>query len=166
MGHWEQIAVENQKERQRIAALPPWRRWLVKMLMGSLIILSWMLLLGGTGYFAMRLIGSWISRQAKRTAPVPLRHFSAPQPARATGLRASAGKRCANVVPPRVLGTFAVVMSYAIIRGMPTGSEGVLMSGLIETLKLMSVSVVSYWVGSSAGSASKDAALKQLAAGR
>jgi hypothetical protein len=62
-----------------------------------------------------------------------------------------------------VLGTFSLVMGYAIIRGIPPGSEGTLMYGLIETLKLMSVSVVSYWVGSSAGSAAKDAAIKQFA---
>jgi hypothetical protein len=72
----------------------------------------------------------------------------------------------AALVSSFVLGTFSLTMGFAIIRGLPAGAEGALMSGLIETLKLMSVSVVSYWVGSSAGSAAKDHAIKQIAASK
>jgi uncharacterized membrane protein YdbT with pleckstrin-like domain len=54
-----------------------------------------------------------------------------------------------------VLATFGVVMTLALTRAMPPGSETIL-NMLLGTLAAMATSVVSYWVGSSAGSARKD----------
>lgn len=64
-----------------------------------------------------------------------------------------------------VLATFGVVMTLALTRTMPPGSETIL-NMLLGTLAAMATSVVSYWVGSSAGSARKDERLaKQGSAG-
>jgi hypothetical protein len=68
----------------------------------------------------------------------------------------------APVVSAFVLATFAVVMAVAMVRGIPPGADGALMTGLIETLKVMSVACVSYWVGSSAGSKAKDDKISRL----
>jgi hypothetical protein len=59
-----------------------------------------------------------------------------------------------------VLATFGVVMGLALTRAFPAGSETIL-NMLLGTLAAMATSVVSYWVGSSAGSARKDARLAQ-----
>ena len=54
-----------------------------------------------------------------------------------------------------VLLTFGFVMALVLLRGMPTGSETAA-NLMLGTLAAMASSVVSYWVGSSAGSARKD----------
>ncbi len=69
----------------------------------------------------------------------------------------------APIVSALVLITFAVVMTLAFTHSLPPGSETVL-TMLLGSLAAMATSVVSYWVGSSAGSARKDAHLAQLAA--
>lgn len=61
----------------------------------------------------------------------------------------------APVVSMVVLASFGVVMSLALTRSIPAGSETIL-NMLLGTLAAMATSVVSYWVGSSAGSARKD----------
>lgn len=53
-----------------------------------------------------------------------------------------------------VLGTFGIVMWAALTRTLPVGSETIL-NMLLGTLAAMATSTVSYWVGSSAGSAQK-----------
>lgn len=53
-----------------------------------------------------------------------------------------------------VLMTFGVVMFAALTRSLPSGSETIL-NMLLGTLAAMATSTVSYWVGSSAGSAQK-----------
>lgn len=58
------------------------------------------------------------------------------------------------VVSVIVLGTFGVVMWAALTRSLPAGSETVL-NMLLGTLAAMATATVSYWVGSSAGSAQK-----------
>lgn len=68
----------------------------------------------------------------------------------------------APVVSTLVLLTFAVVMTLAFTRSLPLGSETIL-NMLLGSLAAMATSVVSYWVGSSAGSARKDAHIVQLA---
>jgi hypothetical protein len=68
----------------------------------------------------------------------------------------------APVVSALVLITFAVVMTLAFTRSLPAGSETIL-NMLLGTLAAMATSVVSYWVGSSAGSARKDEHIAQLA---
>jgi hypothetical protein len=64
-----------------------------------------------------------------------------------------------------VLITFGVTMAIALTQQMPTGSETIL-NMLLGTLAAMATSVVSYWVGSSAGSARKDERLAQLTQGQ
>jgi hypothetical protein len=58
------------------------------------------------------------------------------------------------VVSVVVLATFGVVMWAALTRALPAGSETIL-NMLLGTLAAMATSVVGYWVGSSAGSATK-----------
>ncbi len=86
--------------------------------------------------------------------------------ARATTLRlAEAGSTIAwgaPVVSLVVLVTFGGVVSITLTRAMPPGAEPVL-NVLLGTLGAMATSVVGYWVGSSAGSARKDARLATLA---
>lgn len=67
----------------------------------------------------------------------------------------------APVVSIIVLLTFGAVMTAALTRTLPTNAEPVL-NVLLGTLGAMATSVVSYWVGSSAGSARKDARLANL----
>ena len=57
-----------------------------------------------------------------------------------------------------VLTTFGVVMWAALTRALPAGSETIL-NMLMGTIAAMATGVVNYWVGSSAGSRSKDAML-------
>ncbi len=71
----------------------------------------------------------------------------------------------APVVSALVLITFATVMTLAFSRSLPAGSETIL-NMLLGSLAAMATSVVSYWVGSSAGSARKDAHIVQLASGQ
>ncbi len=59
-----------------------------------------------------------------------------------------------------VLATFGIVMGLVLLRAVPPGSETVL-NVLLGTLAAMATNVVGYWVGSSAGSARKDARLAQ-----
>ncbi len=59
-----------------------------------------------------------------------------------------------------VLATFGTVMGLVLLRAVPSGSETVL-NVLLGTLAAMATNVVGYWVGSSAGSARKDARLAQ-----
>jgi hypothetical protein len=68
----------------------------------------------------------------------------------------------APVVSLVVLVTFGLVMCVALTKALPAGSETVL-NLLLGSLSAMATSVVSYWVGSSAGSARKDEHLAQLA---
>ena len=69
----------------------------------------------------------------------------------------------APVVSAIVLVTFAAVMTIALSRSMPTGSQTIL-NMLLGSLAAMATSVVSYWVGSSAGSARKDDHIARLTA--
>ncbi|HTW27888.1 MAG TPA: hypothetical protein VME92_12230 [Acetobacteraceae bacterium] len=71
----------------------------------------------------------------------------------------------APVVSLVVLVTFGAVMALALTRSLPAGSETIL-NMLLGTLAAMATSVVSYWVGSSAGSARKDERLAQVASSR
>lgn len=66
----------------------------------------------------------------------------------------------APVVSVVVLTAFGGAMALALLRTIPPGSEAVL-NVLLGTLAAMATSVVSYWVGSSAGSARKEAQLEQ-----
>lgn len=66
----------------------------------------------------------------------------------------------APVVSVAVLAAFGAAMTLALLRTIPPGSEAVL-NVLLGTLAAMATSVVSYWVGSSAGSARKEAQLEQ-----
>jgi hypothetical protein len=61
----------------------------------------------------------------------------------------------APAVSIMVLATFAAVMAVAMLRTLPPGSESILQM-LLGSLGTMAASVVSYWVGSSAGSAAKN----------
>lgn len=71
----------------------------------------------------------------------------------------------APVVSALVLITFAAVMTLALTRSLPAGSETIL-NMLLGSLAAMATSVVSYWVGSSAGSVRKDEHLARLASGQ
>ena len=66
----------------------------------------------------------------------------------------------APVVSVVVLAAFGGAMALTLLRTIPPGSEAVL-NVLLGTLAAMATSVVSYWVGSSAGSARKEAQLEQ-----
>lgn len=68
----------------------------------------------------------------------------------------------APVVSLVVLTTFGVVMGLALTRSFPPGSETIL-NMLLGTLAAMATSTVSYWLGSSAGSASKQVTLDKIA---
>ena len=68
----------------------------------------------------------------------------------------------APVVSVVVLLTFGGVVALALTRTMPPGAEPIL-NVLLGTLGAMATSVVGYWVGSSAGSARKDARLASIA---
>ena len=61
-----------------------------------------------------------------------------------------------------VLATFGTVVGLVLLHAIPPGSETVL-NVLLGTLGAMATNVVGYWVGSSAGSARKDARLAQRA---
>ncbi len=64
-----------------------------------------------------------------------------------------------------VLSTFGLVMWAALTRALPAGSETIL-NMLLGTLAAMATSTVSYWVGSSAGSAQKTDLLYRSAPGK
>jgi hypothetical protein len=66
----------------------------------------------------------------------------------------SAVQWAAPIVSVVVLATFGAVMFLALTRALPIGSE-TLLNMLLGSLAAMTTSVVSYWVGSSAGSAAK-----------
>lgn len=68
----------------------------------------------------------------------------------------------APVVSVLVLSTFGSVVALTLLRSIPANAEPVL-NVLLGTLGAMATSVVSYWVGSSAGSARKEARLASLA---
>jgi hypothetical protein len=68
----------------------------------------------------------------------------------------------APVISGLVLVTFTAVMTLVLTCGVPAGSETAA-NMLLGTLAAMATSVVSYWVGSSAGSARKDEQLAQNA---
>lgn len=68
----------------------------------------------------------------------------------------------AGIVSVLVLVMFGVVVSIALTHALPPNGEAVL-NVLMGTIGAMATSVVSYWVGSSAGSARKDARLASLA---
>lgn len=65
------------------------------------------------------------------------------------------------VVSILVLLAFAGAVGYVLVRGVPAQSEA-LLNVLLGALGAMASSVVSYWVGSSAGSARKDERLERL----
>ncbi len=67
----------------------------------------------------------------------------------------------AAIMSAAVLLTFGIVMALVLVFGMRPGSETT-SNMLLGTLAAMATSVVSYWVGSSAGSARKDDRLAQL----
>ena len=60
----------------------------------------------------------------------------------------------APVVSAVVMVTFAIVTGFVLLRPIPAESATVV-TVLLTTLQTLAVSVVSYWVGSSAGSAEK-----------
>lgn len=64
-----------------------------------------------------------------------------------------------------VLISFGTVMTLTLTRTIPTGSDTIL-NVLLGSLSAMATSVVSYWVGSSAGSARKDDHIARLVTGR
>ncbi len=66
----------------------------------------------------------------------------------------SAVQWAAPIVSVVVLVTFGAVMFLALTRSLPSGSE-TLLNMLLGSLAAMTTSVVSYWVGSSAGSVAK-----------
>jgi hypothetical protein len=66
----------------------------------------------------------------------------------------------APIISGLVLMTFTAVMTLVLTHGVPSGSETAA-NMLLGTLAAMATSVVSYWVGSSAGSARKDEQLAQ-----
>lgn len=68
----------------------------------------------------------------------------------------------APIVSAIVLVTFGGVVALTLLRSLPPNAEPVL-NVLLGTLGAMATSVVTYWVGSSAGSARKDARLASLA---
>lgn len=71
----------------------------------------------------------------------------------------------AAIVSVIVLVTFGGVMALALFRALPPNAEPIL-NVLLGTLGAMATSVVSYWVGSSIGSAQKDARLAKLLPGQ
>ncbi len=66
----------------------------------------------------------------------------------------------APVISAVVLLTFGSVMILVLTLGVPAGNETIA-NMLLGTLAAMATSVVSYWVGSSAGSARKEERLAQ-----
>ncbi len=68
----------------------------------------------------------------------------------------------APVVSVVVLATFGSVVALTLLRSIPENAAPIL-NVLLGTLGAMATSVVSYWVGSSAGSARKEARLASLA---
>ena len=71
----------------------------------------------------------------------------------------------ALVVSAIVLLSFGTVMTLTLTRAIPAGSDTVL-NMLLGSLAAMATSVVSYWVGSSAGSARKDDHIARLVSSR
>ena len=71
----------------------------------------------------------------------------------------------AVIVSAIVLLTFGTVMTLTLTRTIPSGSDTVL-NMLLGSLAAMATSVVSYWVGSSAGSARKDDHIARLVSSR
>jgi hypothetical protein len=68
----------------------------------------------------------------------------------------------APIVTAAVLLTFALVMFAVTFRGIPPGDNSVII-GLVETLKVLSVACVSYWVGSSSGSKRSSDTIRNIA---
>jgi hypothetical protein len=68
----------------------------------------------------------------------------------------------APIVTAAVLATFALVMFAVTFRGIPPGDNSVII-GLVETLKVLSVACVSYWVGSSSGSKRNSDTIRNIA---
>lgn len=66
------------------------------------------------------------------------------------------------LISAAVLISFGSVVMLVLVKGVPSGNETTA-NMLLGTLAAMATSVVSYWVGSSAGSARKDARLTQAA---
>lgn len=64
----------------------------------------------------------------------------------------------APLVSAIVLLAFAGVLGLVLIRALPPGSETIV-NMLLGTLAAMATQVVNYWLGSSAGSAAKNAAM-------
>ena len=67
----------------------------------------------------------------------------------------------AAIVSIVILITFGAAMTMTLLRAIPQNAEPVL-NVLLGSLTAMATSVVSYWVGSSVGSARKDARLADL----
>lgn len=68
----------------------------------------------------------------------------------------------ASIISVIVLATFGYVMYLSLTRTIPPGQENMVYA-MLGTLSTMAVAVVSYWVGSSAGSAQKDHYFANLA---
>jgi hypothetical protein len=68
----------------------------------------------------------------------------------------------AVLVSVAVLATFGLTMFAVMWRGVPPGDSSIVI-GLIELLKILSVSVVAYWVGSSAGSKRSSDTIRTIA---
>lgn len=60
-----------------------------------------------------------------------------------------------------VLILFGAMAALALFLTIPPGSEAI-MNTLLGTLSAMAMTVISYWVGSSAGSARKDERLSKI----
>ena len=112
-----------------------------------------------------RIAAEQAAAEAASNQAILIAHFNDVADARATTAQlAQAGSNIAwgaPVVSVVVLLTFGGVVAMALTREMPAGAEPVL-NVLMGTLGAMATSVVSYWVGSSAGSARKDARLASL----
>ena len=67
----------------------------------------------------------------------------------------------AAIVSVVILATFGAAMAMVLLRAIPPNAEPVL-NVLLGSLTAMATSVVSYWVGSSVGSARKDARISDF----
>ena len=89
-----------------------------------------------------------------------LREASATRPTATAAPQAVSIAWSAPLISLVVLATFGAVMGLILLKGLPAGAETAA-NMLLGTLAAMATSVVSYWVGSSAGSARKDDRLAQ-----
>lgn len=100
------------------------------------------------------------SQEARLTAAIADTHDARAQ-MQALAAAGSVLSWGAPIISVIVLLSFALAMGLALTRAVPDASMP-LLNVLLGSLTAMATSVVSYWVGSSAGSASKDNRLAQM----